>query len=116
MRYGQHWRWGDRVTAVIAGEPVACHIEEVQVTVTEEGEEVRAWLRVEGSASALAGEIAGRLAAPEQEVTYQQVQRGTVPADALLALPPQGHLLVYGRYEIVGSVLLAAGARLVVLV
>jgi hypothetical protein len=39
-----------------------------------------------------------------------------VPADALLALPPQGHLLVYGRYEIVGSVLLAAGARLVVLV
>jgi hypothetical protein len=116
MRYGQHWRWGDRVAAVIAGEPVACHIEEVQVTVTEEGEQVRAWLRVEGSASALAGEIAGRLAAPEQEVTYQQVQRGTVPADALLALPPQGHLLVYGRYEIVGSVLLAAGARLVVLV
>jgi hypothetical protein len=115
MRYGQHWRWGDQVTAVIAGEPVACHIEEVHVTVTEEGEQVRAWLRVEGSASALAGEIAGRLAAPEHEVTYQQVQRGALPEGALLMLPPQGHLLVYGRYDLAGSVLLEAGARLVVL-
>jgi hypothetical protein len=116
MRYGQHWRWGDRVTAVIAGEPVACHIEEVQVTVTPEREQVRAWLRVEGSASALAGEIARRPAAPEQETIYQQVQRGALPADALLMLPPQGHLLVYGRYDIAGSVQVGAGARLVVLV
>jgi hypothetical protein len=116
LRYGQHWRWGDRVTAVIAGEPVACHIDEVHVTIAEGREQVRAWLRVEGSTSALAGALTRRQAAPEREVTYQQVQRGALPQGALLMLPPQGHLLVYGRYDIAGGVLLEAGARLVVLV
>jgi hypothetical protein len=116
MRYGQHWRWGDRVTAVIDGIPLICHIEEVHVTFAAGREQVRAWLRVEGSAAAAASALAGRRATPEHEVTYQQIQRGALPEGALLQVPPQGHLLIYGRYDIAGSVLLAAGARLVVLV
>jgi hypothetical protein len=116
MAYGRHWRWGDRVTASFDGEIIDCHIEELHVVVESGRETVRAWLRADGLEPLSLGGQVDKLAADERETTYQQVQRGALPAGTALMVPPGGHMLVYGRYEMVGSLTLDAGARLVVLV
>jgi hypothetical protein len=117
MAYGQHWHWGDRVTASFQGERIDCHIDEVHIIVEAGRETVRAWLRAENAAPPPLNEneAVERLSSAETEVTYQQVQRGSLPAGARLTLPEHGHLLVYARYEMTGSLELGAGARLVVL-
>jgi hypothetical protein len=112
--YGLHWKWGDRVTAVVEDEIFACTIDELAVTVTAAGETIRARLRADEDDAATSTRLS-RLTTPETEATYQQVQRGTLPANSSLRLPAEGHLLVYGRYVIAGQVDLAAGSRLVVL-
>jgi hypothetical protein len=116
MAYGRHWRWGDRVTASFDGEIIDCHIDELEVIVEGGRETVRAWLRADGLEPLSPGGQVDKLAADERETTYQQVQRGALPANATLMLPPGGHLLLYGRYELAGSLALDAGARLVILV
>jgi hypothetical protein len=113
--YGQHWRWGDRVTAVVAGEVLTCHIEAVQVAVANGQEMVRAHLRgSEATASALAAPAAAQPAVAEIEATYQQVQRHSLPAGHVLTLPEQGHMLAYRQYVIAGTLALEAGASLVI--
>lgn len=114
--YGQHWRWGDRVTASFDGEIIACHIDEVHVTVEHGRETVQASLRANGSEPAALSTQIGRLAAAETETTYQQVQRGALPSGSTLLVPPQGQLLVYGRYEMAGRLVLGDGAKLVLVI
>jgi hypothetical protein len=113
--YGQHWRWGDRVTAVVAGEVLTCHIDAVQVTVANGRDTVRAHLRSsEATPSALAAPAAAQPAVAEIEATYQQVQRHSLPAEHVLTLPEQGHLLAYRQYVIAGTLAVEAGATLVI--
>lgn len=114
--YGVHWRWGDRVTAAFAGEIFDCHIDEVEVTVEAGQETVRAWLRAEGTPLPSLAEQVARLTSSETETTYQQVQRSTLPASTTLLVPPEGHMLLYGRYAIAGSLSLGSSGRLVILV
>lgn len=117
MAYGVHWSWGDRVMAEVDNEVLPCNISELRVTVANSAdrqyETIRAWLSAEDIAS---GPDTLHLALPETEQTYQQVQRGWLAGESSLVIPADGHLLVYGRYEIVGGLTIAAGGRLVVLV
>jgi hypothetical protein len=113
--YGQHWRWGDRVTAVVAGEVLTCYIDVVHVTVANGQETVRAYLRSsDATPSALVAPAAAQPAVAEIEATYQQVQRHSLPAEHVLTLPEQGHMLAYRQYVIVGTLALEAGATLVI--
>lgn len=116
IAYGQHWRWGDRVTAAFEGEIIACHIDEVQVIVEAGRETVQATVRADGLAPLTRDSHLDRLVASESEATYQQMQREVLPADTTLRLPQQGQILVYGRYEVAGSLLLNSGAKLVIVV
>lgn len=118
MAYGQHWRWGDRVTAVVDGEVFQCLINEIRVTISGEREEIQAWLQTDDTAPTVADgrqEPFSPGRAAETEVIYQQVQRGSLPATGALAIPPDGHLLAYGRYVVGGQLTLNTGSRLVIL-
>lgn len=115
IAYGQHWRWGDRVTAAFDGEIIACHIDEVHVIVEDGRETVWATIRAEGIAPPGLDQRVDRLSAGEAEAAYQQVQRGGLPVDTTLAVPTDGQMLVYRRYELAGRLTLNTGAKLVVL-
>jgi hypothetical protein len=117
MAYGQHWRWGDRVTAAFQGDLIDCQIDEVQVIVEGGRETVRATLRAEGTMlSGRRGTPAALVNSSETEATYQQVQRGTLPPASVLELPPGGQMLTYGRYTVAGRLILTGESRLVILV
>ncbi|NJK80782.1 MAG: hypothetical protein HC914_13145 [Chloroflexaceae bacterium] len=115
--YGQHWYWGDRVAVTVQGTTLAASIDELVVEVTNDNnqprETIQAWLSAANLPATSATPF--QAAAPETEQTYQQVQRGTIASEEVLVIPTDGHLLVYGRYTLVGRLELEAGARLVVL-
>jgi hypothetical protein len=114
--YGKHWHWGDYVLAVVDRALLLCHIDELHVTVTREQQRIDVALRVEDAAPAtLAEPVIAAASTAETEVTYQQVQRGTLPTDARLTIPAAGHLLLYGHYAVEGSLTLEDGAQLVIL-
>jgi hypothetical protein len=113
--YGQHWDWGDRVTAVFDGEQFHCVVDELEISVTPGRETIRAHLRTDDAVSPVVPRFQQLTSAVETEVIYQQVQRAALPAASTLALPTGGQLLGYGSYTIAGRLDLGTGSRLVIL-
>lgn len=48
-RYGVHWRWGDKVTAIVGTQQFDCKIDVVRVSVADGVENIQADLRIEDS-------------------------------------------------------------------
>ncbi|NJN65458.1 MAG: hypothetical protein HC884_01475 [Chloroflexaceae bacterium] len=112
--YGVHWRFGDRVTAEFGGEVMTCRVEQVQVSVTRDGEKVTADLVLERSGTG-ATRLSRGAEASETEHVFQQVQQTGVPAGEFVLIPASGQLVVYGRYTVAGTLHVAAGGELRVL-
>lgn len=115
--YGREWAWGDRVLVAVAGRVIPATITTVEVQVTYTGAGVDEQITALLHADALPLEPARPIApaTDETEITFQQIQRGAVPAVSQLTIPTQAQLLIYGRYLVAGRLELEAAAQLVVL-
>ncbi len=117
--YGREWAWGDRVLVAVAGRVIPATITtvEVQVTYSVAGvqEQITALLHADALPLGPASPSVTATATDETEITFQQIQRGAVPAVSQLTIPTQAQLLIYGRYLVAGRLELEAAAQLVVL-
>jgi hypothetical protein len=113
MAYGTHWHWGDLVTAEFDGRLFACRIERLSVAVDEQGRErISAGLRnVDARLASL--DVRPDMRTEETETTYHQIHGPALDEDGVVIVPDGGMMQVPMEYQVAGTIVVGAGAKVI---
>lgn len=101
VQYGRDWQFGDRVSAAIDGEVIACRIVAIEVALVQGQTHITAELVADQRKS---NPSTRDSIVVETEFPHQQVQFQGVPIGECVQVPTGANLVVHGEYGIYGDV------------